>query len=139
MLIIAKRRRSSACVSKSASTKISTVSSLAWTSTRTGDSPKSTSYRRPFFPRIIACVISLLSPALLLQFLDPMVVIIGDGRSERHRSGHPDLSKRDNQRLSFFRWDNVTDNSTVVPGIRHIRDDRPGLVCGGDLLRSQVS
>src|SRR5262249_39398651 len=43
MLSIANRRRPSACVSKSASTKISTVSSLAYTPTRTGASPKSTS------------------------------------------------------------------------------------------------
>jgi hypothetical protein len=62
MLSIAKRRRSSACVSKSASMNISTVSSLACTSTRTGASPKSTSWRRPFFPRIIACAMTLLPP-----------------------------------------------------------------------------
>ena len=46
-----KRRCCSACVSKSTSTKISTVSSPAYTSTLTGASSKSTSWRRPFFPR----------------------------------------------------------------------------------------
>ena len=54
MLRRAKRRRSSGNVSKSASMKISTVSSLAQISTRTGASPKSTSCRRPFAPRIMA-------------------------------------------------------------------------------------
>jgi putative transposase len=57
-LRIANRRRSSACVLKSASTNISTVSSLAYTSTRSGASPKLTSWRRPFFPRIIACAMT---------------------------------------------------------------------------------
>ena len=53
-----KRRLSSGSVSKSASMKISTVSSLEWISTRTGASPKSTSWRRPFSRRIIAWGIS---------------------------------------------------------------------------------
>jgi hypothetical protein len=34
--------------------EISTASSLEWISTRIGTSPKSTSWRRPFFPRIMA-------------------------------------------------------------------------------------
>ena len=56
-LIIAKGRRSSESVSKSASTNISMAVSLAETSTRTGASPKSTSCRRPLLPRMLAWVI----------------------------------------------------------------------------------
>jgi hypothetical protein len=54
MLRRAKRRRSSGNFSKSASTKISTASSLVWISTRKGASPKSTSCRRPLAPRMMA-------------------------------------------------------------------------------------
>jgi hypothetical protein len=50
----AKRRRSSGRVCESASMKISTVSSLEWISTQIASSPKSTSWRRPLFPRMIA-------------------------------------------------------------------------------------
>src|SRR5208283_2633019 len=54
MLISANCRRSCGSSSESASTTISTVSSLAQISTRTGLSPKSTSCRRPDLPRIMA-------------------------------------------------------------------------------------
>jgi hypothetical protein len=51
---IAKRRRYSGSVSKSASIKILTVSSLQEIPMRAGASPKSTSWRRPFVPRMMA-------------------------------------------------------------------------------------
>jgi hypothetical protein len=44
-----------------------------------------------------------LGPTLLLQLLYPMVVIIGDCRSERHRLRHPDLGKGDHEYFSSFR------------------------------------
>ena len=53
MFRMAKRRRSSGSVSESASIKVSTVSSLEEIWTRTGASPKSTSWRRPFLPRMM--------------------------------------------------------------------------------------
>jgi len=46
-----------------------------------------------------------------------MLVIIGDGRGERHRSRHPDLSERDNKRLAVSRWDDVAHDATFVAGI----------------------
>ena len=67
-----------------------------------------------------------------------MVVIIGDGRSERHRSRHPDLSQGDNERLSFPRRDDVAHDPTFVAGIRQIRDDVLGLICNGNVLRSEI-
>jgi Helix-turn-helix domain len=54
MLTSANRWRSCGSSSESALTMISTVSSLAWISTRTGLSSKSTSCRRPDLPRIMA-------------------------------------------------------------------------------------
>ena len=55
MLRRVKRRRSSGTISKSASTKISTVYSLAHILTRTGASPKSTSYEGWIHRRLHRC------------------------------------------------------------------------------------
>jgi hypothetical protein len=79
-----------------------------------------------------------LVPNLLLQLLYPMVVIIGDCRSERHRPGYPDLSQGDNERLLFIRGNNMAYDATFVAGIRQVRDDVLGLICDANMLRSEI-
>jgi hypothetical protein len=67
-----------------------------------------------------------LGPTLLLQLLYPMVVIIGDCSSERHRSRHPDLGKENDECISSFRGDDMVYDATFVACIRKVRDDLRG-------------
>src|SRR5712691_1060133 len=91
-----------------------------------------------FSPSSVLCSISQgTDVTLLLQLLYPMVVIIGDCRSERHRPGYPDLGQGDNERLLFIRGNNMAHDATFVAGIRQVRHDVLGLIGDANMLRSE--
>src|SRR5258708_10802426 len=67
-----------------------------------------------------------------------MVVIVRDCRCERHVTWHPDLGQGDDERLFLVWGSDVADDPTFVTGIRQVRDNVLGLICDGNMLRSQI-
>jgi hypothetical protein len=58
-----------------------------------------------------------LVPSLLLQFLHPMLLIIGNGFGERHGPRHVEVSEGDNECFLFFRRHDMAHDATFVAGI----------------------
>lgn len=78
-------------------------------------SSNSTSYRRPFFRRIIACAISMLLPALFLELLHSVLLIIQNARCKRHRARHAHMCEGDDKRSAcFFRARQMADEAALV-------------------------
>src|SRR5260370_38986539 len=91
-------------------------------------------------PLLLRCVANApcLRGGLLLQPLDPMVVIVRDCRCERHVTWHPDLGQGYDERLFLVWGSGVADDPTFVTGIRQVRGNVLGLIFDGNMLRSQV-
>jgi hypothetical protein len=58
-----------------------------------------------------------LVPSLLLQFLHPMLLIIGNGCGERHGPRHVEVSEGDNECFSLFRRHDMAHDATFVASI----------------------
>jgi hypothetical protein len=58
-----------------------------------------------------------LVPSLLLEFFHSMLLIIGDGGSQRHGTWHVDLGQGDNEYFLFFRRHDMAHDATVVASV----------------------
>ena len=58
-----------------------------------------------------------LVPSLLLQFLHPMLLIIGNGCGERHDPRHVEVSEGDNECFPLFQRHDMAHDATFVAGI----------------------
>jgi hypothetical protein len=64
-----------------------------------------------------------LRPALFLELLHSMFLVVGDSLCKRHRTRHADISKRDNECSScFLRASHMAHDATFVTGVRQIPD-----------------
>src|SRR5260370_17367907 len=66
----------------------------------------------------------MLPPALLLELLHSVLLIIQNGRCKWHRARHAHMCEGDDKRSAcFFRARQMADDAALITGVRQIPDD----------------